>query len=104
MHSTNTSNWPPQIVGGILTQAEGHVARLAAGDDFARGVPDFGFDAATADGADHRAVFANEEFGAFKTGDRAADLDDGGEGALLAQSAHVDQFVENVHVLLNYSG
>ena len=40
------------VVRGILAEAEVHVAGLAGLDDFAGGVPDFGFDAAAADGAD----------------------------------------------------
>ena len=65
--------------------------------DFARGVPDFGFDAAAADGAEHGAVLANQQFGAFVAGNGAVDLDDGGEGAFLAEAAQPDDFLVDVH-------
>jgi hypothetical protein len=70
-------------------------------DDFAGGVPDLGFDAAAAYGADEGAVFADEEFGGFEAGDGAVDLDYGGEGALLPEGSKADEFVKDVHG--NYS-
>ena len=80
------------------------MARFVGGDHFARGVPDFRFHAAAADGADHRPVFAHQQLRAFEAGDGAADLDDGRQRALLAQIAQVDQFVEYIHSGFNYSG
>ncbi len=85
------------VVSGVLAQAEVHLARALGFHDFARGVPDLGFDAAAADGAEHGAVLAHQQFGAFVAGDGAVDLDDGGEGALLAEPAQADDFLVDVH-------
>ncbi len=85
------------VVRGVLAQAEVHLARPLGFHHFARGVPDFGFHAAAADGADHGAVLAHQQFGAFVTGNGAVHLDDGGQGALLAQTAQADHFLVNVH-------
>ena len=85
------------VVGGVLTEAEVHLARPLGFHHFARGVPDFGFHAAAADGADHRAVLAHQQFGAFVAGNGAVYLDDGGQGALLAEPAQTDHFLVDVH-------
>ena len=76
---------------------------LSVCDHFARRVPDFGLDAAAADGAHHGAVLADQKLRGLEAGDGAAHADDGGEGALLAEVAQVDQFVEYVHEPLNYT-
>ena len=85
------------VVGGVLAEGELHLTGAFGGDDFAGGVPDFGFDAAAADGAGHGAVFADEEFGAFVAGDGAVDLNDGGKGAFLAEAAEANDLVKEVH-------
>src|SRR2546426_6551361 len=54
-----------------------------------RSIPDLGLDAAAADGADHGAVLADKEFGAFKTGDRAANLHNGDRKSTRLNSSHL---------------
>ena len=85
------------IVLGILVEVEGEGARLFLGDDFARRLPDFGFDAAAADGAGDGAVVAHEHFGAWKRGDGAARVHDGGHGALAALALQLHDLLVDVH-------
>jgi len=87
----------PVIVGGILAQVEGQMPGLLGLDDFARRVPDLGLHAATTDRPRHRAIFTHQQLGAFVTGNGAAHLDDGGEGALLTQAAQPHQLFVDVH-------
>src|SRR5262245_50184381 len=54
----------------IVAQAEFAQPRLVFGQRFARLGPDVGFDATAADGAHHRAVFKNQQFGASALGRR----------------------------------
>ena len=85
------------VVGRVLAQVEGEVLGLFRFDHLPRGVPDFGLDAAAADGARHGAVLADQQLGALVAGDGAAHLDDGGQRALLPQVAETHQFLVNVH-------
>ena len=81
------------VICGILSQAEVHVPRLLGRDHFARRIPDFRFDAAAADRADHRSVFPNEQLCALEARDRTAHLHDRGECALLPEPAEVERFL-----------
>ena len=59
------------VIGRVLAQAEIHLARPLGFHHFPRGVPDFRFHAAAADGADHGAVLAYQQFRAFVAGNGA---------------------------------
>ena len=88
----------PVVVGGVLSEIERQVPRLLGFDHFARRVPDFGLDAAAADGARHRPIFADQKLGAFVGRNRAVDLNDGGQRRLLPEPAKPHDFVEDVHL------
>ena len=81
----------------VFAQAEVEVLGLVGFDHFAGGSPDFCFDAAAADGAEHGAVLAHQQLGAFVAGDGAVHLYDGGYGALLAQAAKTHDFIVDIH-------
>jgi hypothetical protein len=66
-------------------------------DFFCRG-PDFGFDAAAADGSGDRAIFAHQHARAFVAGDGAVGVDNGGQGGAPAGTAQLDDFFEEVQV------
>src|ERR1035438_8123977 len=73
------------------------MAGLLLFDHLARRVPDLCFYAAAADGADHGAIFAHQQLGALVTGDGSAHLDDGRDGAFLAQFAQAQEFLVDIH-------
>ena len=87
----------PIVIGGILAKTEVHLARPLNLHHFARGIPNFRFDAAAADGPEHRSVFADQQLGAFVAGNGSIDLHDSGEGAFLAQPAQADDFLVDIH-------
>ena len=87
------------IVLGVLIEVEGEGARFFLGDDFARGLPDFGLDAAAADGAGDGAVVAHQHFGALERGDGAARVDDGGHGAAAALALQLHDLLVDIHLL-----
>ena len=92
------------VVRCILAETEVHLARSLGFHHFARGVPNFGFHASAAHGADHGAILAHQQFSAFVTRNGAVHLDDGGEGALLAQATQPDHLLVNVHSSELYRG
>src|SRR5947209_989049 len=75
------------IVSRVLAEIEGEMFGFLAGDDLAGGVPNLSLDAPASDSADHGAIFADQDFGAFVAGNGPADIDDSREGALLADVA-----------------
>ena len=85
------------IVRGVVRERELEALGFFGGDDVAGGVPNVGLDAAAADGAGERSVLADQHLGAFVTGDGSVDFDDGGEGALLAETAEANDLLEEVH-------
>ena len=85
------------VVGRILPQIEAEMPGLFRLDHLARGVPHFGFHASAADGADHGTIFAHQQLGALVAGDGSAHLDDGGDGALLAELAEAQDFLVDIH-------
>ncbi len=87
------------VVFGILIEIEREGARLFACDDFARGLPDFGLDAAAADGAGDGAVVADEHFGALEGGDGAARVHDGGHSAAAALALQLHDLLIDIHLL-----
>ena len=66
-----------------MAQTEIEVLGFFGFDDFAGGIPDFGFDAAAANGAGHGTVLAHQQLGAFITRYGTANLNDGCDCALL---------------------
>ncbi len=87
------------VVSCVLSQAEVHIARTLRFEHLASGVPHFGFHAAAADGPEHGPILADQQLGAFVAGDGAVDMDDGGQGALLAEALEADDFFVDVHPL-----
>src|SRR4029077_1629363 len=85
------------VVAGFVVEIENHFARRFLLHYFLGRGPDVGFDAAAANGADQRAVFADEHARAFVAGDRAVGVHDGGEGAALAGSPHLHDFFKEDH-------
>ncbi len=85
------------VVLGVVVEIEGEGARLFFFHDFARSLPDFGLDAASADGAGDGAVIAHQHFGGLERWDGAADVGDGGDGATAALAAEFDDLLVDVH-------
>ena len=85
------------IVLGIVVQVEGQRARLFFFHHFARGLPDFGLDAAAADGARDRAVVAHQHLGRLERRNRAANGGDGRHGATAAFAAKLYDLFVNIH-------
>ncbi len=85
------------VVGGFVVQVEENFARGFLVHHFAGRGPDVGFNATSANGAEGRAIFADEHAGAFIAGDGAVGVDDGGEGAALPGTPHTYDFFEEVH-------
>jgi len=87
------------VVAGFIVEVEDHLAGRFHLHDVFGGGPDFGFDAASANGSGDGAVFADEHAGAFVAGDRAVGMHDGGEGRALPGTPHLHDFFEQVHAL-----
>ncbi len=92
------------VVGGILPEAEIHMARTLGLHHFARDVPDFRFHASAADGAEHGPVLANQQLGAFIARNGPVDLHDSGQRAFLAEAPEADHFLVNIHSIELYRG
>ena len=85
------------VVGGVLTETEMQMAGAFRFHHFAGGVPNFRFDAAAADGADHGTVFTDQKFGALVAWNRPVHLHDGRHGTLLAEFPKPDYLVVEIH-------
>jgi len=92
------------ILSRIFAQAEIEVARLVGFDHLAGSGPHLGFDAAAAHCSQHRAIFADQQLGAFIARNGAVYLNDGRDRALLAESPETHDFVVNVHSAQLYLG
>ena len=85
------------IVFGVLVEIEAEGAGFFLRDDFAGGLPDFGFDAAATDGSGDGAVVANEHLCALKRGNGAARIDDGGHGTAATLALQLHDLLVEVH-------
>ena len=85
------------VIGGFIVEVEDHLAGCLVVHHFLCGGPNFGLDAASADGARQGAVFAHQHPRTLVAGDRAVGVHDGGERPALARSAHFHNFFEKVH-------
>ena len=85
------------VIGRVLAQVEGQAPRLSGCHGLARGGPDFGLDTTAPDGPGYRPVLPHQELGRLVAWNRATHLDDGGQGAFLAQAAQSDQLLVEVH-------
>jgi len=85
------------VVGGFVVEIEDHFAWCFVVHHFFGCGPDFGFDAAAADGAGDGAIVAYEHARGFVGWDRAVGVDDGGEGGTAPGAAKLDDFFEEVH-------
>ena len=75
------------VVLGIVVQVEGEGARFLLLHHFARGLPNFGFDTTSADGAGDGAIIAHQHLCGLERWDRAAHVGDGGDGAAASFAA-----------------
>ena len=85
------------VVGRFLAKAELQHARLLCLDDISCRLPHFCLGTAASDGAHHGTVLADQHLGALKARDRAGDLDDRRDRALLAGAAKLHQLLVHIH-------
>ncbi len=85
------------VVFRVLIEIESEGARLFLGDDFAGSLPDFGLDAAAADGTGDGAIIANKHFGALERGDGATRVHDCSHSATAALALQFHDLLIDVH-------
>ncbi len=88
------------VVAGFIVEIEDHFARRFFLHHFFGSGPDIGFDAASADGADQGAIFADEHARAFVARYGAIGVHDGRQRPALAGATHLHDFFKEVHVFL----
>ena len=85
------------VVAGLVIQVEGHFPRRFFLHHFFRCGPDFGFDAAAADGSRDRAVFAHQHARTFVTRDRPVGVHNRSHCRALPLAPQSHDFLEEVH-------
>src|SRR5579862_3335431 len=83
---------------GFLGEVKGHNLRFFLANHVLGSRPDFGFDAPSTHGTEGGAVIPDEHLCGLKARNRAANLDDCGQGSLAALLPHLLNFVEQVNL------
>ena len=81
----------------VLIEIEGQRARPLGFHYLLRRLPDFGFHATAADGAENGAIVAHQHLGRLKRRNGAAHIDDCGQRPSPAFAAQTHDLFENIH-------